>query len=251
LHSALSDDLESGVAKTREQQGRSKAAAGRRRARMARPQLASAPARPTQREALLDEAARQFNARGIAATSVNQVAKRVGLTRAAVYYYVKDGEDLVFQCYLRACQLTADDLAHAHEHGTDDLERIKEFVRRALAPERPPAAVVSEIAYLSEAKRTVIETEHGRNIAALESFVRNGIRAGTIRECDAHVTAQAIFGIVSWIVLSPGWVGQGGDAAFALRMSEAVVDHLEHGLAASPARSPASSHRCGRETAPR
>ena len=48
---------------------------------------------------------------GIAATSVNQVAKRVGLTRAAVYYYVKDGEDLVFQCYLRACQLTADDLA--------------------------------------------------------------------------------------------------------------------------------------------
>ena len=62
-----------------------------------------------------DEAARQFNARGIAAPSVNQVAKRVGLTRAAVYYYVKDGEDLVFQCYLRACQLTADDLAELIE----------------------------------------------------------------------------------------------------------------------------------------
>ena len=143
-----------------------------------RRQLASAPARPTQREVLLDEAARQFNARGIAATSVNQVAKRVGLTRAAVYYYVKDSEDLVFQCYLRACQLTADDLAHAHEHGKDDLERIKEFVRRALAPERPQAAVVSEIAYLSDAKRAIIEAEHGRNIAALESFVRSGIRAG-------------------------------------------------------------------------
>jgi len=234
LHPAVSDDLESKLPKAREQQDRSKTAAGRRRARAARPQLASAPARPTQREALLDEAARQFNARGIAATSVNQVAKRVGLTRAAVYYYVKDGEDLVFQCYLRACQLTADDLARAHEHGKDDLERIKEFVRRALAPERPPAAVVSEIAYLSDAKRTVIEAAHGRNIAALEQFVSAGIRAQTIRECDPHVTAQAIFGIVSWIVLSPGWVGKGGDAAFALRMAEAVVDHLEHGLAASP-----------------
>jgi AcrR family transcriptional regulator len=234
LHSKLSDHLEGNVPKAREQKDRSKTAAGRRRARLARPRLASAPARPTQREILLDEAARQFNARGIAATSVNQVAKRVGLTRAAVYYYVKDGEDLVFQCYLRACQLTADDLAHGHEHGKDDLERIKEFVRRALAPERPPAAVVSEIAYLSDAQRTVIEAEHGRNIAALEGFVRDGIRAGTIRECDPHVTAQAIFGIVSWIVLSPGWVGKGGDAAFALRMAEAVVDHLEHGLAARP-----------------
>lgn len=217
------------------QQGKSKSAASRRRVRAApRPQLATVPARPTQREVLLDEAARQFNARGIAATAVNQVAKRVGLTRAAVYYYVKDSEDLVFQCYLRACQLTADDLAHAHEDGKDDVGRITAFVRRALAPERPQAAVVSEIAYLSEAKRSVIESEHGRNIAALESFVRSGIRAGTIRDCDAHVVAQAIFGIVSWIVLSPGWVGKGGDAAFALRMADAIVDHLEHGLASSP-----------------
>src|SRR5689334_16511699 len=62
LHSTLSDNLESKVPKAREQKDRSKAAAGRRRVRTARPQLASAPARPTQRETLLDEAARQFNA---------------------------------------------------------------------------------------------------------------------------------------------------------------------------------------------
>lgn len=223
------------MSEQRKQAGRSKVAAGRRRTSAPRPQLASAPARPSQRELLLDEAARQFNARGIAATAVNQVAKRVGLTRAAVYYYVKDSEDLVFQCYLRACQLTSDDLAHAHAEGKDDVGRIAAFVRRALAPERPQAAVVSEIAYLSDAKRTVVESEHGRNIAALESFVRSGIRAGTIRECDAHIVAQAIFGIVSWIVLSPGWVGKGGDAASALRMADAVVDHLEYGLASSPA----------------
>ena len=223
------------MARARERNSRNPAAGGRRGPRATRPQLATAPARPSQRELLLDEAARQFNARGIAATSVNQVAKRVGLTRAAVYYYVKDSEDLVFQCYLRACQLTADDLAHAHEQGKDDVGRITAFVRRALAPERPPAAVVSEIAYLSDAKRALVEAEHGRNIAALESFVRDGIRAGTVRDCDAHVVAQAIFGIVSWIVLSPGWVGQGSDAAFALRMADAVVDHLENGLASSPA----------------
>src|SRR5262245_27555607 len=75
LHSTLSGDSESTMPKAREQKDRTKTAAARRRARAARPQLASAPARPTQREILLDEAARQFNARGIAATSVNQVAK--------------------------------------------------------------------------------------------------------------------------------------------------------------------------------
>jgi AcrR family transcriptional regulator len=214
---------------------RSKPAASRRRARPARAALvATSPAPATQREALLDEAARQFNARGIAATSVSQVAQRVGLTRAAVYYYVKDGEDLVFQCYMRACQLMAEDLAKAHEDGADDLARIQSLVRRALAPDRPEVAVVSEIAYLSEPRRALIQAEHDRNVAALEVFVRNGIRAGTLRECDPHVTAQAIFGILSWIVLSPAWVGRGGDAGTAARMSAALVDLLEHGLARDP-----------------
>jgi hypothetical protein len=54
----------------REHKGRKQAAVRSRRTRARAPQLASAPARPSQREVLLDEAARQFNARGIAATSV-------------------------------------------------------------------------------------------------------------------------------------------------------------------------------------
>jgi len=214
---------------------RGKPSASRRRTRPARAAVvATSPARPTQREALLDEAAKQFNARGIAATSVSQVAQRVDLTRAAVYYYVKDSEDLVFQCYMRACQLMADDLARAHEDGADDLARIQSLVRRALAPDRPEVAVVSEIAYLSAPKRTLIQAEHDRNVAALEAFVRNGMRAGTIRECDPHVMAQAIFGILSWIVLSPGWIGRGGDAGTAVRMSDALADILERGLAVDP-----------------
>ena len=92
----------------------------------------------TQRDALLDEAAAQFNARGISGVSVNDVAARVGLTRAAVYYYVADREDLVFQCYMRACHLLAEDLARAQEEGADDLGRVEAFVRRVLSPERPP-----------------------------------------------------------------------------------------------------------------
>jgi AcrR family transcriptional regulator len=203
-----------------------------------RPVLAAATRQPTQRETLLDEAAKQFNARGIATTSVNDVAKRIGLTRAAVYYYVKDGEDLVFQCYMRASQLMAEDLARAHEEGGDDLRRVEAFIRRVLSPDRPAAAVVSEIPYLSAPMRSIVEAEHAKNIAALEQFIRSGIRKGTIRECDPQVIAQAIFGIVSWVVLSPGWMGQGGDREFAQRMIDALTDHLEHGIAGASSREP-------------
>jgi AcrR family transcriptional regulator len=51
--------------------------------------------------ALLDEAAQEFNARGLAGASIGRIARAMGLTRAAVYYYVKDREDLAVQCYRR------------------------------------------------------------------------------------------------------------------------------------------------------
>ena len=185
------------------------------------------------RDALLDEAAAQFNARGISSVSVNDVARRVDLTRAAVYYYVADREDLVFQCYMRACQLLAEDLARAQEEGADDLGRVEAFVRRVLSPERPTAAVVSEIPYLSAPMRALVEKENRRNVDALQEFVLSGMRAGAIRDCDAFVVAQAILGILNWVVLSPGWVEE-RDPRFMSRIANALVDLLERGLAASP-----------------
>jgi AcrR family transcriptional regulator len=196
--------------------------------RKAAPAARAAVRRAGQRDALLEEAARQFNARGVAAISVNDVAKRVGLTRAAVYYYVADGEDLVFQCYMRACQLMADDLAGARETAADEFGQLAEFIRRMLSPQRPVSAVLSEVAYLSEERRSQVQAELGRNVAAIEDLLRDGARSGALRNCDAHAVAQAIVGILSWAVLSPGWVAD--ESGAALRIADALIDQLELGL---------------------
>src|SRR5690242_4916385 len=92
------------------------------------------------RSRLLREAAQEFNARGISGASVARIARRVGLTRAAVYYYVKDREDLAAQCYSDACAQTAQDLGQAKACRTSGLERLLAFIRITLAPERAPAA---------------------------------------------------------------------------------------------------------------
>ena len=47
-------------------------------------------------ERVLDEAARQLNAKGVSLTSLTEIAEKLGISRAAMYYYVEDREDLVF-----------------------------------------------------------------------------------------------------------------------------------------------------------
>lgn len=194
--------------------------------------------RELKREALLSTATRLFNLRGIAATSLADIAAEAGLTRSALYYYVDDRSELVFQCYLRACEQTAEDLAVASE-ATDGMSRLLAFVGRATDPERPTAAVLSEINYLSGAHRELVTATNRRNAAHLQAMVEAGIRDGSVRLCDSLVAAQAIMGMLAWAQLSPHWVRGAGGRAYRERTATAFQDLLMHGVGAGPRNIPA------------
>ncbi|MGA2952289.1 MAG: TetR family transcriptional regulator [Caulobacteraceae bacterium] len=185
--------------------------------------------RGARREALLEGAAAVFNGRGIAATSLAEIAEALGLARASVYYYVDDRAELVFQCYQRACDLVAEDLAVADE-AENGLQRVLAFVARALTPHRPPVAVLSEINYLPPHYAEVIRTAHARNVVALIGFIEAGVADGSVRSCDAEVAAQTIVGTLAWAQLSPDWVSERRSHAFRARLSDAMLDLLTHGL---------------------
>ena len=189
--------------------------------------------RGLKREALLEGAATAFNARGIAGTSLADIAEQLGLSRASVYYYVNDRAELVFQCYQRACELTAEDLAAAAEAGTG-CERLVAFIHRALAPDRPPTAVLSEINYLEPAHAAVVRVAHDRNVAALIGFIEGGVADGSLRACDAEVAAQSIVGMLAWARLSPYWVRGPRGQALRTRFRAVTIDLVTHGVAREP-----------------
>lgn len=186
--------------------------------------------RQSKREALLAGAATLFNARGIAGTSLADVAEAVGLTRAAVYYYVDDRDQLVFQCYSKACDLTADDLATASQEATG-LARILAFVRCAFAPERPQVAVLSDINALGEPLASLVRAADGRNTNALIGFVREGVADGSVRACDCEIAAQSLIGIINFARLSPLW-GGGASRTYRTHLRDAVLALVEQGVAA-------------------
>ncbi len=188
--------------------------------------------RQSKREALLAGAAALFNARGIAGTALADVAEAVGLTRAAVYYYVNDRAELVFQCYSKSCDLTSDDLANASQEA-NGLARILAFVRCAFAPERPQVAVLNDINALGEPLASVIRAANDRNTAALTGFVRDGVADGSVRGCDCEVVAQCLIGMINFARLSPLW-GGGGGRTYRVHLRDAVLALVEHGIAAGP-----------------
>jgi len=197
---------------------------------------AAAPARrgrPPKRSArlglLLDRSAELFNQRGISATSVADLADTLQISRASLYYYIEDREDLVFQCYMRACELTDADLAGAAS-GASGLERTLAFVRLALAPSRPTVAVLSEIDVLSGKRACAVKRADEANIARLIGFIEGGVADGSVGPCDAEVVAQAIVGMLAWAQLLPQWSSGQHMEALRTRTSEAMVSLLATGF---------------------
>jgi AcrR family transcriptional regulator len=195
--------------------------------------LAQANAREARRAALFEEAAAEFNAHGIAGASLSRIARRLGLTRAALYYYVSDRDDLAAQCYRRTCEIMASDLAAVSAEKGKGLDKVAAFLRRALDPERPVAAVLSELDHLAGKARDAVAEAHARNVEALRSLVRSGIAEGSIRACDDEIVAHTLIGIVFWIPLSVDWV-EGTDATYRARTRDMAVDFVLNGEAADP-----------------
>jgi AcrR family transcriptional regulator len=80
----------------------------------------------------------------------------VGISRAALYYYFEDQEDLVFQCYLLSCEQLARRLNEASHRVSNALEVIDTFIASMLGEGEPEFAALSEPAFLRADQRSTI-----------------------------------------------------------------------------------------------
>ncbi len=71
-----------------------------------------------QKDRMLRAAARCFNEKGYSGSSLKDVARLLGLTDAALYYYVRNKEELVYLCYLRAADVGREAMQRAVRRGT-------------------------------------------------------------------------------------------------------------------------------------
>jgi AcrR family transcriptional regulator len=190
----------------------------------------SATPAKSRRDQLLDEAARELNSKGISMTSLTVVADKLGFSRASLYYYVEDREDLMFQVYLRSSEIMARQLGEAAQLGRSALEIVANFVARVLDPAEPELAALSEIGLLDQAARETVLGIYEAVVARLASVLEGGAKAGEIRQCDFPIVARTIISIIHSIPLTSA-------LATALRVSRREViagaaDILANGWAA-------------------
>lgn len=185
-----------------------------------------------QRDRILKAAASCFNQKGYSGTSLKDVARHLGLTDAALYYYVRNKEELVYQCYLRAAELGREAMEQARGEGRTGFEQARLYIRyhvQGMVGERGPVAIMSEIPSLSEPHREEILEISRRHSRAFEQILAVGIEDGSIDCHDARMTGNAVMGAINWI---PKWFH--GDSMTAERVLAEFPETLSRCFCARP-----------------
>jgi len=181
-----------------------------------------------QKGRMLRAAARCFNEKGYSGASLKDVARILGLTDAALYYYVRNKEELVYLCYVRAADVGRESLDRAIEEGSNGLDIVVRYIGyhvEVMVGERGPIAIMSEIPSLKPAHRDeilAVSREHG---AHFEAVLEQGISDGSVAPCDVRMTGNAIMGALNWV---PKWFH--GDTAVAEKVVEEFPRILSAGL---------------------
>lgn len=181
-------------------------------------------------EQILMVASRMFNARGIEAVSLDQIASELGATRGVVYHYFSDKENLAQRCADRAYEIYSAIIDLAEIEGDDSFEKlsiISHLNAQALAGSLQPLALWIGL----DAFGPGHQREHRERLQSLlrrtVALAEAGITEGNRRTFDPAMTAVARSGAFSWI---PRWEPP-VEGATSGRIADELVALFNRGLA--------------------
>jgi AcrR family transcriptional regulator len=183
---------------------------------------------------ILTTAAELFRARGYRATSLDELAHRLGMSKATLYGQFRSKDDLLAAIFHRTMTLVESGLADIRRSGASPVEQLRRVVRHQVR------TVVAEQAFLGVffAEDTSLPPRLGRAIArrtarydrSVQAIIEAGARAGTIVAPRPRLLVWALLGMSNWVYR---WFDPRG-AWDADEVADAFVALLEHGYLRRP-----------------
>ncbi|MDJ1159901.1 TetR/AcrR family transcriptional regulator [Chelatococcus sp. SYSU_G07232] len=158
--------------------------------------------REVKREAVLRAAARAFNEQGFHRTSLDEVAERLNVSKPTIYYYVKNKDEILFECVRIGLERLDAASRATHAGGGTGLDRLialwTEYARIVTEDFGRCLILVGEDPLPAETRRE-LRALKGKIDHRFRGVVEDGIADGSIRPCDPKLVAFAGAGALSWI----------------------------------------------------
>jgi AcrR family transcriptional regulator len=191
---------------------------------------------------IYEQATRLFAERGFAGTSFQDIADAVGLTRPALYHYVRNKEELLARLVAEFTEDPAADIAAvAGRADADPAQKIHDIVAGTVRRQGEQAAGFRLLVRSDADLPAGIADKYAANrravLRSITGVISEGVRSGVFRDVDPRVAAFGVLGIMNWVA----WWYQPGGHDDLDRICEELADQAVSGLRSRDGKPPAQS----------
>ena len=159
--------------------------------------------RELKRRAALRVAARIFNEKGYHATSLDEIAEEIGVTKTALYYYFKNKEQVLYECLKLTydCGQSARLETEAMDGAAfDKLQHLYRRFMERLMEERGAYTTMANIRALPQEQQDELLERRKHLDRYSRMLIDKAIAEGAIRAIDVRITSNFFLGAVNWIL---------------------------------------------------
>lgn len=185
--------------------------------------------RERKRDAVVLTAARAFRERGYHNTSLDDIARELSVTKPTIYHYVANKEQLLFECFRTGLGLIMagfDEIRGSAGSGRERLAYVMTRYAEALTSDFGWCMVQAENQDLSPTMSQKVKELKSNIDQGIRRLIKEGVADGSIRPCDAKITAFALAGAMNWIAY---WYKR-GDSLEPREIARLFMDLFELGL---------------------
>jgi AcrR family transcriptional regulator len=200
------------------------------------PATASAPGsahirekRTRRRAEILHAALAAAREKGYHATTLDDIAERLGVRKAALYHYFPDKDSILFACHKESLAVLDRMIEESASCCSSNRERLAYLIRehvRVMTEKLEGSPLAFEVSALSPDRREEIIAGRDRFERVLRDLVTNGVAEGEFREVNPKIAVFAILGSINWIAR---WYSPEGGAVGAA-LGDQFADLLIRGL---------------------
>jgi TetR/AcrR family transcriptional regulator, cholesterol catabolism regulator len=166
-----------------------------------KPSKQSKPA--TRLEEVLQSAANIFFAKGYHATSIEDVARDVGMLKGSLYYYIKSKDDLLFRLLLAGIEDSDAYIARQIIPEGDPVEQLERAIRAQIdyiIENRVPFGLfLHEFDSLSGKRQHKLISVMWRYNARFVELVRRAQEQGQLIQGEPWIIVNGILGMCNWL----------------------------------------------------
>lgn len=167
--------------------------------------------REAKRNAVLQAAAQLFNERGFHATSLDDIAARLNVTKPTLYYYVKNKDEILLQCVRQGLDMMLEGIEASRAAGgkaIDQLMTCMQVYARIVTMDFGMCLIRVGDEQLPPESRKELRRLKSAIDQEFRRLVAEGVAEGSLQPCDPKMTAFVIAGALSWI---GRWYQPGGE----------------------------------------